>query len=265
MPSWAAGAAGTFAISAVSAYLFLRLRCRGIGYPLGHRARRWTITIVLLTAALSTGLGLAAASAGGHLRAAYISAIVPSGLWLGQVSANRRRRGDVLPRELIDGLMLPFHRLDGRMGDDMQDWCDVRCAAVAGDSQLISDAAEHYYIQVANQLKHDQERAEVERLRASIMHKAKTAQLAGLATTPARLQAALRAHAGTSDPRKYAAGDPQQLADRLTFEAANELHLLLAYFYRLGYRKLVIHQGFKPAPAADRRGRHTPHSTAQSS
>ena len=38
MPSWVIGVAGTFVLSLIIAYGFLRLRCRGIGPPVGPRA-----------------------------------------------------------------------------------------------------------------------------------------------------------------------------------------------------------------------------------
>jgi hypothetical protein len=191
---------------------------------------------------------------------------VPSGLWLGKASANRRLRGALLPRKLIAGISMPFDRLDGRMGDDMQAWCDVRSAAASANPELISDAAEHYYLQVANLLKYAQPRAELDRRRRSIRHKVNAARLASLATTPARLQATLQSHPSTRDPRKYSADDPPRLASRLSSEAENELHLMLAYIYRLGHRKLVVYQGYKPASAAPvRRRRHPRQSTAHSS
>src|SRR5260370_34304361 len=90
-PSWIV-LTGTIAISLVSAYGFLMLRCRGTGNPFGRRARRWAITIVVITAAASTGVGLAAIAAGGHTIAAYVGLVLPSGLWLGRVSRQHSPR-----------------------------------------------------------------------------------------------------------------------------------------------------------------------------
>src|SRR5262249_59543444 len=59
MPSWLTGGAGTLVLATLSAYAFLRLRCRRAGQPFGPRAKRWAVTIILLTAIVSTGLGLA--------------------------------------------------------------------------------------------------------------------------------------------------------------------------------------------------------------
>jgi hypothetical protein len=265
MPSWVAGAAGIFAISAASAYLFLRLRCRGVGYPLGPLARRWATVIVLITAIVSTGLSLAAVVVSDHLRAAVVGLIVPSGLWLGRTSAQHRHRRNSLPRTLLATVAVPFQRLEGRMGDDVQLWCDKRSAAALQNPQLMSDAAEHYCLQVANQIKDDRVRHDLNRRRESIEHKIGIVRLVGLDTTPARLQAALQRHPSTRDTRKYAVDDPPLLARRLTSEAENELHLLLAYVYRLGYRKLVIYGGFKPPPAPRKRGGRAGQSTAQPS
>lgn len=265
MPGWVAGAAGTFAISAVSAYLFLRLRCRGTGYPLGPRARRWAAAVILITAVVSTGLGVAAVAVSHHLRAAYVGVVVPSGLWLGKASRLRLKRGSLLPESVIACFTFPVRRLDDRMGDDLQDWCDIRSSAVQANPELTSDAAEHYYLQVANLLKDDKDRTELDYWRASIRHKTRTARLAGLDTTPARLRTALASHPSTRDSRQYAADDPQTLARRLTCDADSELNLLLAHSYRLGYRKLVIYRGFKPPDLPRKKRRHTRQSTAQPS
>jgi hypothetical protein len=255
MPSWIAGAAGTFAISAVSAYLFLLLRCRGIGYPLGPRARWWAFAIVAITAIISTGLGAAAVAVNGHLRAAVIGLVAPSGLWLGKASGQRRHRRSFLPAWLIAAVTFPLRHLDDRMGDDLQEWCDARSAAVSENYELIPDAAQHYCLQVTNQLKYADAREELHRWRESIRHKVRTVRLIDLGTTPGRLQAELRRHPGTRDSRKYTAEDPERLAARLTSEAENELRLLLAYLYRLGFRKLVIYRGFKPVPPPGKKGR----------
>jgi hypothetical protein len=54
-------------------------------------------------------------------------------------------------------------------------------------------------------------------------------------------------HLSAQDIRRYGGDDPARLARRLEADALNELHLFLAYIYRLGYRKLLIYP-FRPAP-----------------
>lgn len=254
MPSWAAGAAGTFAISAISAYTFLRLRCRGIGYPLGPHARWWAATVVLITALIATGLGAAAVAVSDHLRAAYIGIIVPSGLWLGKAAAQHgHQRATPQLSWLLDQVTLPLRCLDNSMGDDVQSWCDVRSAVVSTTPELIYDAAEHYYLQVANQVKDRQRREDLDRPLSSIRHKTSAMRLARLDTTrSAMLRDALQDHPYTRGNGKYAVDSPGRLADRLESEAQNELHLLLASIYRLGYRKLVMYRGLKPTPRVKR-------------
>jgi len=254
MPSWVAGAAGTFAISATSAYIFLRLRCRGTGYPLGPHARWWAVTVVLITALTATGLGVAAVAVSDHLRAVYIGIIVPSGLWLGKASAQRGHQR-VAPQlsSLLSQVTLPLRCLDSSMGDDVQRWCDVRSAVVATTPELIYDAAEHYYLQVANYVKDRPRREDLDRRLSSIRHKVSAMRLARLdATKPAMLQDALQDHPYTRDNGKYAVANADRLADRLESEAENELQLLLACIYRLGYRRLVMYRGLKPAPQVKR-------------
>jgi hypothetical protein len=247
MPSWIV-LTGTIAISLVSAYGFLMLRCRGTGNPFGRRARRWAITIVVITAAVSTGVGLAAIAAGHHTIAAYVGLLLPSGLWLGKVSGQRSRQGGSgLPQHLVALGTLPLRRLDDRMGEDMQDWCDARLRAAASKPRWLSDAAEYYDNQVGIRLKDSRARDQLTRWRESIRHKIAVVRLIGLETTTARLQSALQDHPATRDSRKYAVDDLPRLANRLIAEAENELHLFLALIYRLGYHRLLIYP-FRPQP-----------------
>jgi hypothetical protein len=101
-------------------------------------------------------------------------------------------------------------------------------------------------------LKDARAREEIGRLRESIEHKIHIVRLIGFDTTPARLERALQFHPSTRDLRKYTADDPARLAHRLEIDAQNELHLLLAYVYRLGYHKLLIFP-FRPSSPAHKR------------
>jgi hypothetical protein len=247
MPSWVIVAA-TIAASLASAYAFLRLRCRGTGNPFGHRARWWAGGIVLITAAVSTGVGFLAIAAGEHTIAAYVGLILPSGLWLGRVSGHRSHQ-DVggPPGHLVAIATLPLRRLDERMGDDTQEWCDVRLRAASRTPQWLSDAADYYYNQVGNRLKDRRAHDQLGRWRESIEHKIKIVRLIDLQTTAARLQAALNDHPATSDSRRYSVDDLPRLSRRLIAEAENELQLFLALLYRLGYHRLLIYP-FRPQP-----------------
>lgn len=246
MPSWVMDA-GIFAVASVFGCVFLLLRCRKAGSPFGPGARWWAITIVLITALISTVLGAAAVVAGGHFRAAIVAIVVPSGLWLGRRSVERRVDRSTVFGSLLGWLTLPLRRLNDRMGDDMQDWCDARSLAATRSPQLISDAANHYYLQVVNQLKDLQAREDLDHWRNSIAHKIGMARRAST-DTPELLQTALARHPATRDTRKYPVDDPDRLARRLRSEAENELHLMLADMYRLGYRKLLIYGGLRPMP-----------------
>lgn len=246
MPSWVTDA-GIFVIASISGCVFLLFRCRDAGSPFGPKARWWAITIVLITAVISTLLGGAAVAAGGDIRAAVVGIVVPSGLWLGRGSVQRRVDGITAPGSLLGWLTLPMRRLHDRMGDDMQDWCDARSRATTRSPELVSDAADHYHLQVVNQLKNPQAREDIDYWRSSIAHRIAMAQRASR-DTPEALRIALARHPATRDARKYPADDPDRLARRLRSEADNELHLMLAYMYRLGYRALVVYGGFKPMP-----------------
>lgn len=260
MPSWVIGVAGTFVVSLVVAYGFLRLRCRGIGPPFGPRARYWALFIVVATAIMSSAVGLLLVVAGEHVPA-YVAIIVPSGLWLGKLPPQRDR--DVLPRTLTGLLTLPFSRLYDRMGDDMEAWSATRLAAVSPNPQWIADAAQYYSNQAENLRGQSQARANLERWRDSIKHKISVVRLINLDAGQERVRAALHMHASTQHLRAYNIDEPARLADRLETEALNELRLFLAYIYRLGYHTMLIYP-FRPTlqrvQAPDRRSMTPDHA-----
>ena len=243
MPSWVVGVVGTFVLSLLSASGFLWLRCRGVGPVFGPRARAWAFLIVVATALVSTGLGLLLVAASHHIRAAYVGLIVPSGLWLTTLIQRDRH---LVPKPLAARLTMPLGRLYDRMGDDMEDWCDTRLRAAAEKPQWISAAAKYYYDQVEGRIRDKRAREELDSWRESIVHKISIVRLISLDTTPARLQASLAMHPSTQHIRKYADDDLLRLARRLETEALNELHLFLAYVYRLGHHDLLIYP-FRPS------------------
>jgi len=238
MPDFVVGVVGTFVLSLILAYGFLRLRCRRIGPPFGPRARPWAFLIVVGTAILSAGVGLLIVAASDHVHAAYFGIIVPGGLWFSKIPPEH-----LVPRTIADWLTLPFRRLYDRMGDDMQAWCDTRLRAAEVKPQWIADAVTYYYDQVRGRLKDERARTRLDDWQESITHKIEIVRLIDLDTTPARLQEALQKR--PSMP-KYADDDLPQLASRLVSDALNELHLFLMYIYRRGYHTLLIYP-FRPS------------------
>ncbi len=254
MPGWVA-VAGTFALSAVSAYVFLRLSCRKSGNPFGRRAKWWAMSVIVLTAIVSTGVSLAAVAVSDHARAAVLGLVIPSGLWIGQASTQRSLgRASTMLRSVVSCVTFPLRQLYDSMGDDMQEWCDMRRDAASRSPQRVADAAQYYHNQVAGRLRDGQDREPIDRWKESIDHKVGVIQLINLDTTPARLYATLQWHWSTRDYVKFA-GDPQGLAERLESDAQNELHLFLAHVYRLGYHNLLIYP-IRPSTVA--RGRRHP-------
>jgi hypothetical protein len=237
-------AVGTFALSLILAYGFLRVRCRKIGHPFGPRARYWALFIVVSTAVVSTGAGLLIVAASHHDHAAYVGIAVPGGLWFRSLPPQRDR--DLLPRTFSSLLTLPFSRLYDRMGDDMENWCDVRLRAASAKPEWISDAVIYYHNQVAARLRGGQALTDMDSWRNSITHKINIERMINLDVAPARLRAALQTHPSTQHIRSYADGDLDRLASRLEVEALNELHLYLAYAYRLGYQNMLIYP-FRPS------------------
>jgi hypothetical protein len=249
MPSWAGALVGTFVLSLISAYGFVRLRCRGIGSPFGPHARYWAWLIMAATAVAATGVGVLIILASSAVFA-FVGLVVPGELWLLKLPPQRDL--EMRPRLLT----LPFSRLYDAIGDDMEAWCEIRERAVAERPQWIADAAQYYYGQVTGhlsdehapgRLRDEKARADLDRWRDSIKNKIAVVQLADQGAKPDRLRAAVHMHLSAQDVRRYGDDDPARLARRLEADALNELHLFLAYIYRLGYRKLLIYP-FRPAP-----------------
>jgi hypothetical protein len=244
MPTWAVVAV-TIAVSLVSAGGFLTLRCRGTGNPFGRRARWWATTIIVITAGVSTGAALVVIAAGAHVIAVCVGFILPSGLWLRRAARDYDGR---VPYGLAALATLPLRGLDDRMGEDLQDWCDDRLRAAAKKPQWLSDAAEYYVNQVRDTLADARVRGQLAGWQESIQHKIRIVRLIELDPYPDKVEEALHYLPAMTNGRRYAVDDLPALARRLTAEAENELNLLLARVYRLGYHRLLIYP-FRPEPA----------------
>jgi hypothetical protein len=229
MPGWVWGVAGTFGLSLVLACTFLRMRCRRIGAPFGPRAKYWALFIAISTAVASAGVGAAIVAASGG--PAWAGIIVSGGLWLIRLPP---------PRDRDTWSAVPFGRLYDRMGDDMENWCEIRLAAAKPRPTWIADAAQYYWNHLSR-VTDSRVRADLDRWRDSIEHKIGIVRLVDLDAGPDRLRAALQLHPSTRNSPKHDEDDPPRLARRLETEALNELHLFLAYAYRLGYHKMLIY------------------------
>jgi len=242
MPGLVLGVVGTFLLSLMLSYTFLRMRCRGIGPPFGRHARYWAAFIVVGTAALSTAIGVLIGLASSHSGAAFVGVVVPVGLGFSKLPPQRDR--DMLPRTVAHLPTLPFSRLYDRMGDDMRDWCDTRVAAAKPNPRYIADAVQYYWNQMGR-VKDPRARGNLDRWRETIVHQIGIVRLIDLDASPARLRAALQAHPSTQHVRKYSDDDLLRLARRLESDALNELDLFLAYAYRLGYHNMLVYP-FRP-------------------
>jgi hypothetical protein len=240
MPGLIWEGAGTFALSLIIAYAFLRIRCRGVGPPFRRHARYWACFIVVSAAASGTAIGLLLLATG-HV-SAFVGLILPGGLWLTRLPP--RRDQEMRPRRWSGVLSLPFSRLYDRMGEDMQDWCDARKRAAAPEPRYIAGAARYYWNQMSR-VRDERARDDLDRWRDSIEHKIGIVRLIELDASPARLRASLAEHPCTESIRAYDDEDVHHLAERLEVEALNELHLFLAYAYRLGYHKMLVYP-FRP-------------------
>jgi hypothetical protein len=260
MSAWITGLAATTVLSVVTAYVFLWFRCRGIGYPFGPRARWWSYSIIAIAAIVSGGLGLVAGAVSGQAHVAYVAVVLPIGLLLGRVSVDSGTRGGQAAGWLSQLLSSPLRRLNDRMGDDMDYWCEERHRAVADSPKWVAEAAQYYCNQVAGRLKDDRAELYLERLRESIRHKIKVMRVIELGDSPARLHNALQSHPSTAGQHQFTVDDLDLLSRRLRTEAEHELDLLLAFIYQRGFHKLLVYP-FRPPKLgrpARRRGPGTP-------
>jgi hypothetical protein len=241
MPGWVASVAWTALLSVVSACAFLLARCRGAGRPFGPTSKWWAFAVVVITSAIATGLGLALATAGHHLRAAYIGLIVPSGLLLGKITKQYdRRQYSRLHEALVARLTFFVRRMDDQMGVDLEAWCDARLRGASGNPRVLGEATTYYHGRIVGRWpKDDRRRQDLDRAKDSILHKVEVIRLINLDTTQARLDMALMADPSTSAlVGRYTRRD---LEARLMVSGENELRVMLADAYRCGRGKLLIY------------------------
>ena len=246
MPSWVI-IAGTVVISLVSAYGFLRLRCRGTGNPFGHRARWWAITIVVITAAVSPG-ARPGRHCGGQSHDRRLCRPHP---------AQRPVAGEGGPASVLGGAAARWPGIwspwpPSRFAASMTGWATTcRLGAIPGSGRRrgCRSGCRMRRSTTTARSRAGGHRAcdQLSRWRESVEHKIRIVRLIDLETTAARLEAALQDHPATRDSRKYAVDDLPRLTRRLIAEAENELHLFLALVYRLGYHSLLIYP-FRPEP-----------------
>jgi hypothetical protein len=199
----------------------------------------------MITAIVSTGLGLVLAAVTHRIEAAYISIVLP-----GSMLFIRYPPRSLRPRGLGALLTFPFSRLFDQMGEDMQNWCDATLREVSAEPQWIADAVNYYYDQVAGRLKDRRERADVDDWRESITYKIGIVRLISLDTTPGRLREALQTNLSTRATR-YSGDNLLRLARRLESDALNELNMFLALIYRRGYgRRLPLYMSAGPLSRA---------------
>jgi hypothetical protein len=209
------------------------------------------LSVVVATAIVSTGVGLFVAAISHYPPATCTGLVVPGWLLFAHLPPMRDQR--MLPWTTISLLTLPFSRLYDRIGEDMQDWCDIRVQAASAKPQWIADAAQYYWNQIGR-VTDPRARDRLDGWRKSIVRKIGIVRLIDLGTSPARLRAALQAQPSTQGIRKYSDNDLFRLAWQLEREALAELNLFLAYACRLGYRKMPIYP-FEPPVL--RKTRHT--------
>jgi hypothetical protein len=227
MPGWVASVALTALLSMASACVFLLARCRGVGRAFGPTSKWWAFSVIVITCVVATYIGLA----------------VPSGLWLGKVAKQReRRRRRWLPEAEVLASWLTFtvRRMDDRMGDDLDVWCEARVRSACSSPRLLRDATVYYHDRIVRRWpKDDRRRQALDREKDSILHKVEVVRLINLDTTQQRIDTALRAHPATSP--LVGRFTREDLANRLLDSGENELRVMLSDAYRQGRSDLLIY------------------------
>ena len=247
MPGLVLGGVGTFVVSLIVAYWFLRIRCRGIGPPFGRRARYWASFIVVSTAALAAAVGVlilppaaSRAPCRGHRAGRSVVHQTAPAARPGHAAQDVVRRADPPVQ--------PPVRPDGRRHAVL-----VRYQDRGGEAQAAVDSGRRAVLLEPDEPDHRSAGAGQSGPLAGL-HRAQdqhgAADRPGRRPGPAAGQPAVARLDGARPqvqrrrpgPAGPAAGD----------RGAERAHLFLAYAYRLGYHKMLIYPfrpgAHRPAP-----------------
>jgi hypothetical protein len=242
----------TLALAAVSATVFLVLRCRGVGRPFGPGSRWSAVAVVGLTSLVSTGVAVASTTVLQHVPPVLVGAAAPSGLWLGHIrqrADGRRGLGHEVSTLWLAWLL---DRLHQGMADDRVKWCETRVDP-RWDLHELSSAANFYYEYLKERLSPEEHRRERIHARLQgIERRLDVAQLIEDDATRSKVVTALRSSRVTKEPRyeRYL-NDLPRLGGILRHDAERDLVRLLGSAYRTGCYRLQAYSPSvrNPAPA----------------
>jgi hypothetical protein len=196
---------------------------------------------MVATAAVSAGVGLLVAAASRFGPATFAGLVMPGGLSLLTLPPQDA------PNPVRKMLTFPLRRLYECMGDDTQDWCNIRLDAAKRRPRWIAEAVDYYYYNVQRGVRDGLTRSDLDGWRDSIAEKISIVEQIDEDTTPGQVRVLLHKHRFTMNIRRYLdEDDPLRVARRLQSDALTELELFLACLYRLGYHKLLIYP-FRPS------------------
>jgi hypothetical protein len=230
----------TFALACLSSTLFLFLRYDGKGSPVGRHSRWWSLAVVTLTGALSTGATFVVAIIIEQLPSGLVSlgAVAPCGLWIGHIREGSERRGPFAEAATL-WLSWVLSRLDEGMAEDKTEWIEERASPEWGTDDLIAASRryqEYLYERLSAQ---ERKRYRIRALRNNIEIRMDVARLIDNSARPAKILVALNASRLTQDPRyQRCLDDPARLGNLLRHDALRDLIRMLTPAYNLGWRRL---------------------------
>jgi hypothetical protein len=232
----------TFALACGSAAFFLFLRCEGKGSPLGAHTRWWSVSVIGLTGALSTGATLLVATIIEQLPSGLVSlgAVAPCWLWIGHIRQGSSERPSPFAEASTLWLTWLLARMAEGMAEDKSEWIEERAKPEWGTDDLMM-AARRYHAYLSERLSAgDRKRYRIRPLLRNIETRLDIARLIDNSARPAKVIVALNASRLTQDNRYLRnVDDLARLGGLLRHDAHQDLIRMLRPAYNLGFRRLT--------------------------
>ncbi|HEY5987068.1 MAG TPA: hypothetical protein VIV12_11945 [Streptosporangiaceae bacterium] len=232
----------TFALACGSATFFLFLRCEGKGNPLGTHSRWWSLAVIGLTGALSTGATLLVATIIEELPSGLVSlsAVAPCWLWIGHIRQGSPERRSPFAEAATLWLTWLLARMAEGMAEDKTEWLERR-ANPDWDTDDLMMAARRYHEYLHGRLSAaDRRRYRIRSLLRNIETRLDIARLIDNSARPAKVIVALNASRLTQDTRYVRnVDDLTRLGNLLRHDAHQDLIRMLSPAYNLGFRRLA--------------------------
>jgi hypothetical protein len=231
----------TFALACVSATFFLFLRCQGKGNPLGPHSRWWSLAVVGITGALSTGATLLVGMIIEQMPSGLVglSTVAPCWLWISHIRDGEPERRSPYSEAANLWLTWLLSRMTEGMAQDKAEWIEIRASPEWGTHDLIMAARSYHEYLHERLTAAERRRYRIRALMRNIETRLDVARLIDNSARPAKVIVALNASRLTQDPRYLRNRDDLgRVGDLLRHDAHRDLIRMLTPAYNLGLRRL---------------------------